>query len=57
MHNHEIGETNIPYQAVSQNARKFAEGLIRSGNTEPKAIVSLVHKHCGNYEKSNVGEV
>lgn len=56
MHNHEIGETNIPYQAVSQNARKFAEGLIRGGNTEPKAIVSLVHKHCGNYGKSNVGE-
>ena len=56
MHNHQIGETNIPYQAVSQTARKFAEGLIRGGNTEPKVIVPLVHKHFGNRGKSNVGE-
>ena len=56
IHNHEIGEANIPFQAVSKSVMKFAEGLIRSGNTEPKAIVSLVHQHVGNYGKSNVGE-
>ena len=55
MHNHPIGEANIPYQGVSKEATSFAADLVRAGTTKPKDIVSKVHEKFGNYAPSNVG--